>query len=146
MKEILAVENIQLNGEAKSQKEAIIEVGNLLYENGYVKKDYVDKMLEREKITSTYMGNMLAIPHGTDDAKNEVLASGLTVKTYKEPVDWNGEQVRLVIGIAGIGNEHLEILSQIAIICSEEENVEKIVQATDPNEIIKMFSEVNEDE
>ncbi|KGA97545.1 PTS mannitol transporter subunit IIA [Alkalihalobacillus alcalophilus ATCC 27647 = CGMCC 1.3604] len=143
MKQILAKENIQFNGQAKTKEEAIKEVGAILTEKGYVNPTYVDKMLEREELTSTFMGNMLAIPHGTDDAKKEVIASGLAVQIYKEPINWNGEKVRLVIGIAGVGDEHLEILSQIAIVCSEEENVKKIVEAREPSEVLALFEEVN---
>ncbi|WP_413377357.1 PTS sugar transporter subunit IIA [Alkalihalobacillus sp. 1P02AB] len=143
MKQILAKENIQFNGQAKTKEEAIKEVGAILTEKGYVNPSYVEKMLEREELTSTFMGNMLAIPHGTDDAKKEVIASGLAVQIYQDPIDWNGEEVRLVVGIAGIGDEHLEILSQIAIVCSEEENVNKIVEASEPSEVLALFEEVN---
>lgn len=141
---ILAKESIRFNGQAKTKEEAIREVGNVLVERGYVQASYVEKMLEREVLTSTYMGNMLAIPHGTEEAKAQVMTSGLAVMIYANPIDWNGEEVRLVIGIAGAGGEHLELLSKIAIVCSEEENVERILNASSAEEVLLTFEEGDE--
>ncbi|MCT6922724.1 MULTISPECIES: PTS sugar transporter subunit IIA [Bacillales] len=141
---ILAKENIRFNGQAKTKDEAIREVGNVLVEQGYVQASYVEKMLEREVLTSTYMGNMLAIPHGTEEAKAQVITSGLAVMIYANPIEWNGEEVRLVIGIAGAGGEHLELLSKIAIVCSEEENVERILNASSAEEVLLTFEEGDE--
>ena len=86
-------------------------------------------MKEREQLVSTFMGNGLAIPHGTDEAKGDVLASGLTLLQIPEGVDWNGETVKVVVGIVGKDGEHLDLLSKIAITFSEEENVDRIVNA-----------------
>ncbi|MFD1451166.1 MULTISPECIES: PTS sugar transporter subunit IIA [Oceanobacillus] len=144
-KEILSTENIELGVQVSSKEEAVRYVGGILLNNGYVKENYIDKMLEREEIATTFMGNSLAIPHGTEDAKKEVLATGLSVVTVPDGVDFgDGNIVKLLIGIAGKGDEHLEILSQIAIICSEEENVEKLIQASSKEEIITLLNEVNE--
>ena len=78
-------------------------------------------MLEREKTFSTFMGNGLALPHGVEAAKKQVKASGISVVTFKEPIDWDGNPVQTVIGIAGVGDEHLEILSMVAEAMLEEE-------------------------
>lgn len=143
-KEILSKDNIQLGAGFSTKEEAIRHVGAILVDNGYVTASYVDKMLEREELTSTFMGNHLAIPHGTEDAKKEVLETGLAVVTVPDGVDFgDGNEVKLIIGIAGKGDEHLEILSQIAIICSEEENVEKFIQATSKDEVLAILQEVD---
>ncbi|MFD1417028.1 PTS sugar transporter subunit IIA [Oceanobacillus jeddahense] len=143
-KEILSAENIELGVQFESKEEAIRYVGGILLNNGYVKENYIDKMLEREEIATTFMGNALAIPHGTEDAKKEVLETGLTVVTVPNGVDFgDGNIVKLLVGIAGKGDEHLEILSQIAIICSEEENVEKLTEAASKEEIMTILNEVN---
>ncbi|WP_010648225.1 PTS sugar transporter subunit IIA [Oceanobacillus massiliensis] len=143
-KEILSKDNIQLQVKLNSKEEAIRYTGKILFENGYVEETYIEKMLEREELTSTYMGNNLAIPHGTEDAKKNVLETGLAVVTVPDGVDFGGGNiVKVLIGIAGKGDEHLEILSQIAIICSEQENVEKIVNAGSKDEILNLFNEVN---
>ncbi|MEM5594888.1 PTS sugar transporter subunit IIA [Niallia circulans] len=136
-------ENIILNSSLASKEEAIKKAGQILVEQGYVSEDYVPAMLQREEISSTYMGNFLAIPHGTDEAKTAVLNSGLSVIQAPNGVDFgDGNIVKLIIGIAGKDGEHLELLSQIAIVCSEMENVEKLVAAKSEEEIIQILSEV----
>ncbi|WP_086429519.1 PTS sugar transporter subunit IIA [Staphylococcus cornubiensis] len=143
MENLLRDENVLLNQSIHSQDEAIEKAGQLLVESGVVKAGYVQAMKDREQIVSTFMGNALAIPHGTDEAKNEVLASGLSLLQIPEGLDWNGEEVKVVIGIAGKYGEHLDLLSQIAITFSEEENVEKIVNADSPQAIRQVFEEAD---
>ncbi|MGE8203359.1 PTS sugar transporter subunit IIA [Heyndrickxia sp. NPDC080065] len=141
---ILSKENILLNQQISSKTEAIKMTGKILVDKGYVKEDYIEEMLKREEIASTYMGNYIAIPHGTENAKSSVLESGLSVVQVPEGVDFGGGNiVKILIGIAGKNNEHLDILSKIAIVCSEEENVEKLVQANLEDEILQIFNEVN---
>ncbi|WP_400245119.1 PTS sugar transporter subunit IIA [Niallia sp. JL1B1071] len=139
---ILKKENIILNSSVANKEEAIKKAGQILVEQGYVSEDYIPAMLQREEISSTYMGNFLAIPHGTDEAKTAVLNSGLSVIQAPNGVDFGGNVVKLIIGIAGKDGEHLELLSQIAIVCSEMENVEKLVAAKSEEEIIQILSEV----
>ena len=141
---ILSVENIMLNQELASKEEAIQLAGQILVDRGYVQPEYKAKMLEREEMTSTFMGNFVAIPHGTDDAKKEVKESGISIIQVPDGVDFGGGNiVKLIFGIAGKGNEHLDILSQIAIVVSEVENVEKIVRATSKEEVLSFFEGVN---
>ncbi|MFC0471415.1 PTS sugar transporter subunit IIA [Halalkalibacter kiskunsagensis] len=142
-KQILSAENIQLNASFNNKEEAIRGTGQILVDKGYVEPAYIEKMLEREELTSTFMGNFVAIPHGTEDAKQEVLTSGLSIVQVPGGVDFgNGNLAKVLIGIAGKDGEHLEILSQIAIVCSEEENIEKIVEAKSAEEILSLFDEV----
>ncbi|QHA90185.1 PTS sugar transporter subunit IIA [Bacillus sp. N1-1] len=143
-KEILSTENVLLNETAATKEEAIRMAGQILVDNGYVDESYLEQMQEREKITTTYMGNFVAIPHGTEDAKKAVKHSGLSIIQLREGVDFgDGNIAKIIIGIAGKDNEHLEILSQIAIVCSEEENVEELIQADSKETLISMFNEVN---
>lgn len=141
---ILSIENIVLNQVLATKEEAIRLTGKLLFDRGYVQSSYVEKMLEREEMTSTYMGNFVAIPHGTDDAKQEVNESGIAIIQVPGGVDFgDGNIVKLIFGIAGKGDEHLEILSNIAIVVSDEENVEAIVYATSKDEVLSFFEGVN---
>ncbi|ART75254.1 PTS mannitol transporter subunit IIA [Sutcliffiella horikoshii] len=140
---ILSKENILLNTTVGTKEEAIRKTGQLLVDRGYVEETYIEKMLEREQLTSTYMGNLVAIPHGTEDAKKAVKESGIAILQVPAGVEFGaGNEVKLLIGIAGKGDEHLEILSQIAIVCSEEENVQQIVKATSAEEILELFEGV----
>lgn len=143
MTQVLRTENVVLNATLANKEEAIRKAGQVLVEGGYVEASYVEKMMEREAMASTYMGNFVAIPHGTDDAKANVLASGLSVIQVPGGVDFDGNEVKLLIGIAGKDGGHLEILSQIAIVLSEEENVLKMVAATTAEEILSIIGEIN---
>jgi mannitol PTS system EIIA component len=143
-KAVLTKENIHLNQKFVNKEEAIRYTGKILVENGYVKQEYVEKMLEREELSSTYMGNHVSIPHGTESGKSEIVETGISVVTIPEGVDFgSGNVAKVLIGIAGKGDEHLEILSKIAIVLSEEANIEKILEATSTEEIISLFDEVN---
>ncbi|PWZ99118.1 PTS mannitol transporter subunit IIA [Staphylococcus pseudintermedius] len=143
MENLLRDENILLNQSISTQEEAIEKAGQLLVDSGVVKGGYVQAMKDREQIVSTFMGNALAIPHGTDEAKNEVIASGLSLLQIPEGLLWNGEEVKVVIGIAGKDGEHLDLLSQIAMTFSEEENIHKIVNAASPQAIRQVFEEAD---
>ncbi|AHZ14411.1 PTS sugar transporter subunit IIA [Bacillus velezensis] len=142
--EVLAKANIKLNQTVNSKEDAIRLAGQTLIDNGYVKNGYVEKMFEREETSSTFMGNFIAIPHGTEDAKDEVLHSGISVIQIPDGVEYGeGNTAKVVFGIAGKNNEHLDILSNIAIICSEEENIERLISANTEEELAAIFSEVN---
>lgn len=141
---VLTKENIVLGAEVGNKEEAIRLAGKVLVEQGYVDDVYIDKMFEREALTSTYMGNFIAIPHGTEEAKSLVKKAGLSFIQVPNGVDFGaGNIVKILIGIAGKDNEHLEILSKIALVCSETENVEKMIQATTKEEILELLNEVN---
>lgn len=113
-KELLYRENIKVGCKADTQKNVIRQVGQMLVDSGYVDQPYVDAMLEREKSFSTYMGNDLALPHGVESAKKAIKASGIAVMVFPEGTPWGDETARIVVGIAGVGEEHLQILSVIA--------------------------------
>ncbi|MEI4771949.1 PTS sugar transporter subunit IIA [Psychrobacillus sp. FJAT-51614] len=141
---ILTEENILLNQQLATKEEAIRLAGQILVDRGYVEENYIEKMLEREELTSTFMGNFVAIPHGTDDAKKEIKETGITIIQVPDGVDFgDGNIVKLIFGIAGKGDDHLEVLSNIAITVSEVENVEKIVNATTAKDILSFFEGVN---
>ena len=125
-KELLLRDNIRVNCKADTQEQVIRQVGQMLVDSGYVKQLYVDGMVEREKTFSTFMGNGLALPHGVEAAKKEIKSSGIAVMTFPEGTDWDGNKVNVVIGIAGVGEEHLDILSVIADKMMDETAAEKL--------------------
>ena len=128
-KELLYLENVRVNCKASTKEEVIRGVGQMLVDSGYVNPSYVDAMLKREETCSTYMGNGLAIPHGVEEAKKEVLASGISVMVFPEGVEWDGNNVHVAIGIAGVGDDHLSILAIIADKMLDDEVVATIPQA-----------------
>ncbi|CAL28566.1 PTS sugar transporter subunit IIA [Staphylococcus carnosus] len=143
MTELFSNENIFLNQSFEDQNEAIEKAGQALVDAGAVTEDYIQAMKDREAVVSTFMGNGLAIPHGTDEAKSAVLQSGLTLLQIPEGVQWGDDVAKVVVGIAGKDGEHLDLLSKIAITFSEEENVDRIVNTKSPEEIKAVFEEAD---
>ncbi|KAB1867541.1 PTS sugar transporter subunit IIA [Microbacterium algeriense] len=141
---VLTPDRVRIHAGTATRDEALQEATDILVAAGAVTPAYVDAMRQREETVSTYMGNGLAIPHGTNDAKDAILASALSVVRYDGGVDWAGEQANFVIGIAGVGDEHLEILSRIALLFSEEDDVARLAAAQTPEELYALLSEVNE--
>lgn len=141
---ILSIGQVRIHSGSATQDEALQEATDILVASGAVTPAYVDAMRQREETVSTFMGNGLAIPHGTNETKEAILDSGLSVVRYDGGVDWAGDQATFVIGIAGRGDEHLEILSQIAILFSDEDDVAKLNAAQTPDELYALLSAVNE--
>ena len=141
--QILEPGNVVAAGTATTKDDAIKEAGALLVAAGAVTQAYVDSMFDREASVSTYMGNFLAIPHGTNEAKESILHSALSLVRYDTPIDWDGNPVRFAVGIAGLNNEHLAILSKIAIVFSDEDEVQKLIDAGNAGEIYALLEEVN---
>ncbi len=144
MSEILTVSQIRTPGTATDKDDAIREAGQILVDAGAVDPQYIDAMFQREKSVSTYMGNFLAIPHGTNEAKSSIRASALSVIRYENPIDWDGHEVRFAIGIAGHEGGHLEILSKVAIIFSDSDEVDKLIAAGSAQELYDLLNAVNE--
>ncbi len=145
MSDILTLAQIKVPGTATTKDEAIREAGQILVDAGAVGPAYVDAMFEREKSVSTYMGNYLAIPHGTNEAKDAIVSSALSVVRYDEPLDWDGKEVRFAVGIAGVNNGHLEILGKIAVVFSDTDEVDKLLAAGSAEEIYALLNAVNEE-
>jgi PTS system mannitol-specific IIC component len=137
---VLQMSSIKVGATAVDKWDAIAEAGNLLVKGGYVKMEYVDAMMERERIATTYLGMGIAIPHGTESAKKQVLRSGITVVQYPEGVDFDGEKAYLVIGIAGVGDQHLELLARVSEALEDEDILAKLKTTTDPEEIYKVLN------
>lgn len=115
-------------------------IAQMLLKDGYVTESYENGMLLREKENPTNLGNGIAIPHGVLEAKKEIKASGIAALIVPDGIVWNDETVRLVIGIAGADQEHLSILSNVALTLNEEEAVRKIVDGRDADELYHILT------
>ncbi|MFP4287498.1 MAG: PTS sugar transporter subunit IIA [Candidatus Izemoplasmataceae bacterium] len=140
MKTILNKKNILINLPSVSKEEAIKKAGQLLIDDGYTSKHYIDAMFEREKIVSTYVGNGVAIPHGVGKHKDLIYHSGIVVMQYPEGIDYDEGKAYLIIGISGKGDDHIKILSKIAESVSDLDNAEKLWHAKDVETIYKAFN------
>ena len=136
---IMVAEGIKTGLKSVSKEEAIEAAGKLLNKLGYVNESYIPAMLERERTVSTYMGLGVAIPHGTSSAKGEVKKTGIVLLQYPEGIDFGDEKAYLVFGIAGIGDEHLDLLAKIGTIIEDEANLAKLKNAKTAEEVLAMF-------
>lgn len=144
--DIFKESNIKLNVAATDKFEAIKEAGKVLVKNGYVKPEYIESMNNRENIVSTYLGNFVAIPHGEDGSQDLIIEPGISLIILKDDIyfDEDGKcPVKILFGIASKNEDHLDILSKIAIYISEVENVIKLVEMKDAAEIIKELETIN---
>lgn len=137
---VIDANGVVLNQTPVSKEEAIRAAGALLVKQGCVEESYVDAMVEREKLVSTYIGMGLAIPHGTSEAKGSVKKTGIVLVQYPEGVDFGGESAQLVFGIAGIGDEHLDLLSKICEALEDEAVLQKMKTTDDVEWILEQLS------
>jgi PTS system mannitol-specific IIA component len=127
---LLPTSSINLSATAASRDDAVREAGALLVAAGAVVPDYVDQMLDRERIVSTFVGDGIAMPHGTLTARSDVINEGLSVLLLSKPVDWAGQPVTLVIGIAAHGRRYITLLSQLATALLDEGRATSLREAT----------------
>lgn len=137
---ILSKNKVKLNASARDKFEAIRMAGQLLVAAGHASVEYIDKMIEREQTLSTYMGGGLAIPHGTNDSKELIRSTGLSVIQFPQGIDFGeGEKAYLVVGIAAAGDDHLDILTSVATVCSDDDNMRRILQASTEEELLAIL-------
>nr|PZN68225.1 MAG: PTS mannitol transporter subunit IIA [Bacillota bacterium] len=137
---LLTIADIILNAKAADKWEAIRLVGNRLVEAGHVEPAYVEAMIERERAFTTYVGNGLAIPHGVAESKRLIRSSGLAIAQFPQGIDFgDGNTAYLVIGIAGVGDEHLELLSSIALRCEDPAVVMRLARAPRAEDLLEAF-------
>ncbi|KRE47869.1 PTS sugar transporter subunit IIA [Paenibacillus sp. Soil522] len=137
---ILSKEKIKLDAIVTDKYEAIRMVGQMLVDAGHAPQEYIDKMIEREEALSTYIGGGLAMPHGTNEAKALIRSTGIAVIIAPAGVDFGGgEPAQLIIGLAAAGDDHLDILTNVAMLVSEEEDMQRILNAASEEELISIF-------
>ena len=137
---IIVKEGIVLGQLPETKEEAIAKAGELLVKLGYVDESYIPAMLEREKLVSTYMGMGVAIPHGTSQAKDTVKKSGIVCLQYPQGVYFGSEKAQLIFGIAGVGDEHLEILANICTMLEDEKVLEELKTTKDVDWVLSHLS------
>lgn len=138
--EILEKKNIVLNCKSVTPEEAIRACGRLMLESDYIEDGYIQAMLSRDSSDPVAVGSHVAILHGDHESRALVKKTGLVVMTYPDGIDWNGERVRLVIGVASKGEDHLEILKRVAAIAPDGETTDKLVDDAAAEELYKALN------
>ncbi|MBM6774039.1 PTS mannitol transporter subunit IICBA [Olsenella profusa] len=136
----IGAEDVVLGLAPVDRERCIRDSGALLVARGCVSEPYVDAMVERDRLTSVYIGMGIAIPHGTNEAKDSVVRTGVVLQQYPEGVDFDGERAQLVFGIAGRGEEHLEVLANICRILEDEAVLEKMKTTDDVDWVVRVLS------
>ncbi|ACX83177.1 EIICBA-Mtl [Aggregatibacter actinomycetemcomitans] len=138
----LTPEQIFLGLKADNKEDAIRFAGEQLVKAGFVEPSYVDAMFEREKLVSTYLGEGVAVPHGTIEAKDAVLKTGIVVCQYPEGVRFTGEEdgiAKLVVGIAAKNNEHIQVVSAITNALDSDEAIELLTTTNDVEKVLALL-------
>ncbi|WP_413737933.1 fused PTS fructose transporter subunit IIA/HPr protein [Sodalis sp. RH21] len=132
----LSLKDIHLGAQAQNKQEAIAQVASALAQAGSVSAGYVDGMLAREQQTSTFLGNGIAIPHGTTDTRDLVLNTGVQVFQFPQGIDWgDGQTAYVVIGIAARSDEHLALLRQLTHVLSDDSVAARLATTTSAEEL-----------
>ncbi|MBE4128659.1 PTS mannitol transporter subunit IICBA [Vibrio parahaemolyticus] len=135
-------ENIHLGLKAANKEEAIRFAGNKLVELGYAEPEYVDAMFEREALVPTYLGESIAVPHGTVEAKDRVKKTGIVICQYPSGIQFTEDDddvAKLVIGIAAKNDEHIQVITTITNALDEPEAIEKLTSTNDVEEILNIL-------
>ena len=136
---ILDPASVVLSGTAETRDAAIDEAGGLLLSCGAVDAAYLTAMHDREASVSTYMGSLLAIPHGTNEAKAAIKRTAISFVRYPSTIEWNGNPVEFVIGIAGAGDDHLEVLGTVAMTFMDEAKIATLREASTAEDVVALL-------
>ena len=139
---IFSTDNIVLNASFKTKEEAIRACGQVLVDNGYVTNEYIDDMLLREETASVYVGNHLAIPHGVNGSEKHILNSGISFIQIPTGIKFGDEIAYILIGIAGKDGQHIQILSSVATIFFDENNIEKLKNTKDKQVVFDTLANI----
>ncbi|MEV4759289.1 PTS sugar transporter subunit IIA [Micromonospora sp. NPDC049559] len=136
---------IRLTERAADRDEAIRRCGQALVDVGAAEPGYVATMLARERSVSTYVGEGVAIPHGTLAGKELVHGDALAVLRFPEPVDWGGQPVSVCVAIAARGDGHVELLAALAELLLDPDQARALREATDPDDVLRLLQPARED-
>lgn len=141
---VVSVDDVHVGLTAETMDDAIDFVGQKMIERGLAPMSYVESMKVRERTTSTFLGNGVAMPHGTLEEKDSVIRTGIVVAQYPEGVDWGPGTAHLVIGLAAIGDDHVNLLAHLAEVLQDEELCEKLWVTTDGPWLYQVLSGTEE--
>ena len=143
---LLAEQSIRLDASASGRDDAIRQAGQALLDVGAIDPSYIDAMLERENSVSTFVGEGVAIPHGTLAGKDWVKQDALSVIRFADGVDWGGNEVTIAVGIAAKGNGHIALLSQLATILLDPDKAAALRGATTPERVYELLADDADDD
>ncbi|HSE71904.1 MAG TPA: PTS sugar transporter subunit IIA [Nocardioidaceae bacterium] len=143
---VLGADAVRLGLTATDKLDALRQCGAVLVEIGAATQEYAEAILERERSVSTYMGEGVAIPHGTDESREHIKRAALAFLQFPDGVDWNGKDCRVCIAIASKSDEHIGILQSLAMVLSDSDKAARLRETADVNEVLELLTPEDEEE
>ena len=138
---LLSEKTIRVNAVFANKEEAMRACGQLLLDAGHIEEAYIDKMIERDKVSTVYVGNGVAVPHGTKDARQFIKTTGMAIIQVPAGVDFGrGNIARILVGLAAVGDEHMDLLTEIAMICADDDRLATLLAARDAKTILDVIA------
>jgi len=144
--QVLGADAVRLGLTATDKLDALRQCGAVLVEIGAASEQYAAAILEREESVSTYLGEGVAIPHGTDASRQHIKRAALAVLQYPGGVDWNGHEVKLCIAIASRTDEHIAILQALAMVLSDKDRAARLRETHDVDEVLELLAPTDDEE
>lgn len=144
--EVLGRDAVRLGLAATDKLDALHQCGAVLVEIGAATEEYAAAILERERSVSTYLGEGVAIPHGTDASREHIKRAALAVLQFPAGVDWNGHDCRLAIAIASRSDEHIAILQSLAVVLSDKDKAARLRETDDVDEVLALLAPGQDEE
>lgn len=143
---VLTRDGIRLGLTATDQEDALRQCGAALVEIGAATQEYADAIIERESSVSTFMGEGVAIPHGTDASREHIVRAALVVLQFPDGVDWKGKDCRLAIAIASRSDEHIGILQSLAMVLSDSDKARQLRETDDVDTVLALLATTDDEE
>jgi len=143
---VLGRDAVRLGLAATDKLDALHQCGAVLVEIGAATEEYAAAILERERSVSTYLGEGVAIPHGTDASREHIKRAALAVLQFPAGVDWNGHDCRLAIAIASRSDEHIAILQSLAVVLSDKDKAARLRETDDVDEVLALLAPGQDEE
>lgn len=145
MSDVLTADGIRLGAVATDKRDALLQCGALLVGLGAATQPYADALFDREEQVSTFLGEGVAIPHGTNESRVHIRRTALGFIQFPDGVDWDGNTVNVCIPIASNSDEHVGILGALAEVLMEPDQAEKLRTTTSVDEVLALLGGLGED-
>lgn len=143
---VLSPDAVRLGLTATDKEDALRQCGAVLVEIGAAEPEYAEAILARERSVSTYMGEGVAIPHGTDESRKHINRAALAFLQFPGGVDWNGQTCTVCIAIASGSDEHIGILQSLAMVLTDPEKSQRLRETTDIDEVLTLLAPEPDDQ
>lgn len=142
IKDYLNINNVLINVDVKNKNDAFNKVFECLKKQDAIDDKYLDSMIQRDKNSSVAIGNLIAIAHGTVETKNLIKKDAMCLLVLKEAIDWDGNDVKIVLGLALSGDKTMDVIGNIGVAFSDEDEVKNFFYKSNlnPNQVLEWLA------